>query len=101
MLQLGTQFKYSLIALQLKCLYFFVTTGFVTETAKVLYKMELSITVISMSKETVAEEYGQREHVIFNIVAKKIVETVDDSPPTFVAQTRKHGERQILKEVCC
>jgi hypothetical protein len=48
MLQLGTQFKYSLIALQLKCLYFFVTTGFVTETAKVLYKMELSITVISI-----------------------------------------------------
>lgn len=52
-----------------------------------------------MSKETVAEEYGQREHVIFNIVAKKIVETMDDSPPTFVAQTKKHGERQILKEV--
>lgn len=72
--------------------------GFVTETAKCLYKMELSITVISMSKETVAEEYGQREHVIFNIVAKKIVETMDDSPPTFVAQTKKHGERQILKE---
>ncbi|XP_071165575.1 guanylate cyclase soluble subunit beta-2-like [Mytilus edulis] len=72
--------------------------GFITEVAKVLYKMELSITIISISNESVADEYGHREHVIFNIVAKRIAEAPDDLTPTFVAQTKKHGERQIHKE---
>lgn len=78
---------------------FIFFAGFITETAKVLYKMELAITVSSISMENVSDEYGKREHVVFNIVAKKIQETRDDAPPTFVAQTKKHGERQILQEV--
>ena len=69
-----------------------------TNAAKSLYKMELNIDVISITSESVAPDNGFREHVVFNIIAKRILETMDDSPPTFVAQTKKHGERQILKD---
>ncbi|KAJ8310639.1 hypothetical protein KUTeg_012504 [Tegillarca granosa] len=60
--------------------------------------MELKIDLVSVTLEEVAIEDGLREHAVFNIIAKKIVEKFDDAPPTFVAQTKKHGENQILKQ---
>lgn len=74
-------------------------SGFVTSAAKTLYQMELNISVLSVSNEDVALENGFREHVVFNIIAKKIVDAMDESTPTFVAQTQKNSERQILKDV--
>ena len=56
--------------------------------------------VVSIETETVAEENGEREHVTFNVLAKKFQEAVvQGGPPTFIAQTKKHSEKQILKEV--
>ncbi|KAK3095418.1 hypothetical protein FSP39_014447 [Pinctada imbricata] len=78
--------------------YHSMVEGFVTNAAKCLYKMDLNIDVISITSESVSSDNGFREHVVFNIIAKRILETMDDSPPTFVAQTKKHGERQILKD---
>ena len=40
-----------------------------------------------------------REHVIFSISVSKLPEPVGEGPPVMVAQTRKHAEKQILKEV--
>ena len=57
---------------------------------------------VSVERETVAEVDGFREHVTVNIIAKKIPEpTLDNRPPTFIAQTKKHSEKQILKAVIC
>lgn len=54
----------------------------------------------TIETENVAEENGEREHVTFHITAKKIKEqVVQEGPPTFIAQTKKHSEKQILKEV--
>lgn len=61
--------------------------------------MELSISQISATVESVNAEKGFREHIIMSIIAKKIAVTYDEGPPTFVAQTKKHGERQISKKV--
>lgn len=70
------------------------------EAAKAFYKMQLQMDVISIDTENVAELNGDREHVIFNIIAKKIQDNMPkEGPPTFIAQTKKHSERQILKEV--
>lgn len=35
----------------------------------------------------------------FNVIARQILDKINDPPPTFIAQTKKHGEEQILKEV--
>lgn len=57
--------------------------------------------VLKIETETVAEENGEREHVTFSVLAKKFKEqVVQEGPPTFIAQTKKHSEKQILKEVC-
>lgn len=62
--------------------------------------MELYIDIISNTEESVStNKHGVREHVTFNIIAKQILDKVNDPPPTFIAQTKKHGEEQILKEV--
>lgn len=62
--------------------------------------MELYIDIISNTEESVStNKHGVREHVTFNIIAKQILDKIDDPPPTFIAQTKKHGEEQILKEV--
>lgn len=62
--------------------------------------MELYIDIISNTEESVStNKHGVREHVTFNIIAKQILDKINDPPPTFIAQTKKHGEEQILKEV--
>lgn len=62
--------------------------------------MELYIDIISNTEESVStNKHGVREHVTFNIIAKRILDKINDPPPTFIAQTKKHGEEQILKEV--
>lgn len=62
--------------------------------------MELYIDIISNTEESVStNKHGVREHVTFNIIAKQILDKVNDPPPTFIAQTKKHGEELILKEV--
>lgn len=62
--------------------------------------MELYIDIISNTEESVStNKHGVREHVTLNIIAKQILDKIDDPPPTFIAQTKKHGEEQILKEV--
>jgi predicted metallo-beta-lactamase superfamily hydrolase len=70
------------------------------EAAKAFYKMQLQMDVQKIETEYVADERGEREHVTFDIIAKKIKEqVVQEGPPTFIAQTKKHSERQILQEV--
>lgn len=65
-----------------------------------MYRMELYIDIISTTEETVSSNHhGVREHVTFSIVAKQILDKMSDPPPTFIAQTKKHGEQQILHEV--
>ena len=44
------------------------------------------------------ERNGKKEHVTFAIYQKRI-RKIDEGPPTFVAQTRKHSEQQLNKEV--
>lgn len=62
--------------------------------------MELYIDIISNTEESVStNKYGVREHVTFNVIARQILDKINDPPPTFIAQTKKHGEEQILKEV--
>lgn len=62
--------------------------------------MELYIDIISNTEESVStNEHGVREHVTFNVIARQILDKINDPPPTFIAQTKKHGEEQILKEV--
>lgn len=62
--------------------------------------MELYIDIISNTEESVStNKHGVREHVTFNIIARQILDKINDPPPTFIAQTKKHGEEQILKEV--
>ena len=62
--------------------------------------MQLQMTVKNVETEYVADNNGEREHVTFDIIAKKIKEqVVQEGPPTFIAQTKKHSERQILQEV--
>ncbi|XP_021349770.1 guanylate cyclase soluble subunit beta-2-like [Mizuhopecten yessoensis] len=73
-------------------------TGFLTAVAKSQFGMQLTTSIISITAESVAQESGYREHVIINILAKKPEEKPDtEGPPTFVAQTPKNAERQILK----
>lgn len=75
-------------------------TGLTVEAAKAFYKMQLQMDVRTVETEYVADDGGEREHVTFDIIAKKIKEqVVQAGPPTFIAQTKKHGERQILKEL--
>jgi len=71
------------------------------EVAKKFYKMQLQMKVISIETINVAEDNGTREHVTFDVRAHKIKEPlpIQEGPPTFIAQTKKHSERQILKEV--
>lgn len=77
-----------------------ISAGFIREASKSLYKMELYIDIISNTEESVSSnKHGVREHVTFNIIAKQILDKINDPPPTFIAQTKKHGEEQILKEV--
>lgn len=62
--------------------------------------MELYIDIISNTEESVSTtKHGVREHVTFNVIARQILDKINDPPPTFIAQTKKHGEEQILKEV--
>lgn len=62
--------------------------------------MELYIDIISNTEESVStNKHGVREHVTFNVIARQILDKINDPPPTFIAQTKKHGEEQILKEV--
>ncbi|XP_060563345.1 guanylate cyclase soluble subunit beta-2-like [Ruditapes philippinarum] len=76
-----------------------VVKGLTVEAAKAFYKMQLQMDVQKIETECVADERGEREHVTFDIIAKKIKEqVVQEGPPTFIAQTKKHSERQILQE---
>lgn len=62
--------------------------------------MELYIDIISNTEESVStNKHGVREHVTFNVIARQILDKINDPPPTFIAQTKKHGEEQILKKV--
>ncbi|KAH3811328.1 hypothetical protein DPMN_139739 [Dreissena polymorpha] len=71
----------------------------VVEAAKKFYTMQLQMDLVSMETIEVAEENGTREHVTFCIIAKQIKDPMTiEGPPTFIAQTKKHSERQILKE---
>ncbi|WAR27241.1 GCYB2-like protein [Mya arenaria] len=59
----------------------------------------LEMSVVSIETIKVSEENGFREHVTFDVTAKKIKEQIiEEGPPTFIAQTKKHSEKQILKE---
>ena len=77
-----------------------IFTGLLTAIAKTYFSSDLSIEIISKSSEQVGDKKCQREHVIFSLVVTKgNYKVEDDGPPTFVAQTKKHGEKQILKSV--
>jgi hypothetical protein len=69
--------------------------------AKTYFKSELTVEILSKGVEGVAQG-KRREHVVFDLSVAKAKVEVDSqnmAPPTFVAQTRKHGEKQILKQV--
>ena len=75
-------------------------TGLIKSAAKTYYKMDLRMDIVCSKSVHVAKVNGFREHIIVNIVATKIPERrLDERPPTFIAQTKKHSEKQILKEV--
>ena len=42
---------------------------------------------------------GKREHVVFSITVGGAEKKTSVPPPTFVAQTKKHAEGQIAKNV--
>ncbi|KAK3604651.1 hypothetical protein CHS0354_007194 [Potamilus streckersoni] len=76
-----------------------VVVGVIKEAAKTYYKVQLNVNVVSITEDTVAENTGVRQHVEFDIQAKKIQEKmIEDITPTFLAQTKKNSEKQILQQ---
>ena len=72
-----------------------------TAIAKTYFSSDITIEIRSKSMEMVASKKTKREHVVFAISVTKSLErnAANEGPPTFVAQTKKHGERQINKSV--
>ena len=66
--------------------------------AGIYFQSEVEITVKSITTEQFGLKF-QREHVVYNINVYTEVDNDSLVPPTFVAQTRRHSEKQILKEV--
>lgn len=56
--------------------------------------------MVSKDNEVVCKKAGSsaREHVVLCITTVKADKKPSEPPPTFVAQTKKHGEKQILKQ---
>ena len=78
---------------------YFSPIGFLKSVAKTYYKNELKINLLSREIINVAEKNGRREHVVFSITSSAKPVTPKDAPPTFIAQTKKNNEKQILKRV--
>ena len=64
--------------------------------AKEFFSSELKMEVIEETHEE--ERNGKKEHVTFAIYQRRI-RKIDEGPPKFVAQSRKHSEQQLNKEV--
>ncbi|XP_071799009.1 guanylate cyclase soluble subunit beta-2-like [Asterias amurensis] len=72
-----------------------IVVGIVRAVAKEFFESELKMEILEESHEE--ERNGKKEHVTFAIFQKRI-RKIDEGPPKFVAQTRKHSEQQLNKE---
>lgn len=66
---------------------------------KTYFNSELVIKLLSRDIINVASQNGRREHVVFSLTVARRVSQTSEAPPTFVAQTKKNNEKQILKKV--
>ncbi|XP_022108284.1 guanylate cyclase soluble subunit beta-2-like isoform X2 [Acanthaster planci] len=72
-----------------------IVVGIVRAVAKEFFDSELKMEVIDETHEE--ERNGKKEHVTFAIYQRRI-RKIDEGPPKFVAQSRKHSEQQLNKE---
>ena len=75
-------------------------TGILQEAAKTLFRKSLKLTVESISDERMNDvTLATYEHVVFAVKMTDLADKSKMPPPTLVAQTKKHAERQILRDV--
>ncbi|XP_038050765.1 guanylate cyclase soluble subunit beta-2-like isoform X2 [Patiria miniata] len=72
-----------------------IVVGIVRAVAKEFFDSELKMEVLEETHEE--ERNGKKEHVTFAIYQRRI-RKIDEGPPKFVAQSRKHSEQQLNKE---
>ncbi|XP_077987635.1 guanylate cyclase soluble subunit beta-2-like [Glandiceps talaboti] len=74
-----------------------IVVGIIRAVGREFFETDVKMHIIDQSYEN--ERNGKKEHVVFSILQKKIeVKQVDEGPPKFVAQTRKHSEPLLNKE---
>ncbi|XP_070538454.1 guanylate cyclase soluble subunit beta-2-like isoform X4 [Ptychodera flava] len=74
-----------------------IVVGIIRAVAKEFFESEVKMQIINQSYEN--ERNGKKEHVVFSILQRKIDTTqLDEGPPKFVAQTRKHSEPFLNKQ---
>ena len=60
--------------------------------------MELYIDILSKTEETVSsEQHGTREHVTFNIIAKQILDKINDPPQHSLLRPRNMAKSRFCK----
>ncbi|CAH1781642.1 unnamed protein product [Owenia fusiformis] len=69
--------------------------GIIKSVAKMFYKQEIKLEVLSNTLENVGTSKGAREHIVFDIKVMSNKPRPEMPPPTYVAQTQKHGEKNI------
>ena len=75
-------------------------SGILKACAKVYFKTELQVNMLSKEVIDVKDtEMGKREHVIFSVTVGGAEKKNAMPPPTFVAQTKRQAEGQIVKTV--
>ena len=75
--------------------------GLLKAVARTYYKSALTIEKVSQNIEKTSQRTESSvEHVVFSLAVTKLPIGPDGlPPPTFIAQTRKHAEKQIHQEV--
>jgi hypothetical protein len=74
------------------------SAGMVKEIAKIFYDKTVGVKVRSQTMEAFSDRVN-REHVVFDVHCLSQQEIEEQDIPTMVAQTKKHAEKQILKQV--
>ena len=78
----------------------FFNQGTLITAIRELHSKELRFELKSVSQEVPSQLTDQiREHVIFKVSIEDTSKKYDKIPPTFICQTRKYAERQILAKV--